>query len=610
MHSRMLKSILMVLALSCAALVPASLAAQSSSQPEVQQEANTTNSKWDIFAGYSYLAPKGTVDVPMPGGGTQSFDYKAVNVGGLFSLARYFSPNFGLQGEFGLHQWGKEDPSNPLVGTRGNNDGFTTLALGPIIRFPMANMTPFIHGLVGAARISGPYHNGPTWGTALTAGGGLDYETPWLNHHFAIRLFQADYQYMHASFGQQAVPPGGRANINAARLSGGFLFHVGSLAPPPPVTIACAANPSSVFPGEPVTVTATPGMLDPKLHAVYDWQGEQVSGSDTTAHVNTAALAPGTYTVRCGVKEGKPGKEGLKPWQSAESQATYTVKQFEPPTLTCSADPATIKPGETSTVTASGTSPQNRPLTYSYSAASGSVEGTGGTATFNSAGAPAGPVQVTCKVSDDKGQTATADTTVTVQAPPPPPVESPEQKQLEVRLALHSVFFPTDLPRAAHPDRGLVSSQENILTTLATDFVQYLKYKPDAHLTLTGHADQRGSVAYNKALSDRRVALTKQVLVQHGVPEGSIVTEAMGKEQNLSSDQVKSMLQEDTQITDAQRNRLLRELRVIVWAQNRRVDVSLSTTGQQSVRQFPFNAADSLTLLDQKAPARKKAPKR
>jgi hypothetical protein len=32
-------------------------------------------------------------------------------------------------------------------------------------------------------------------------------------------------------------------------------------------------------------------------------------------------------------------------------------------------------------------------------------------------------------------------------------------------------------------------------------------------------------------------------------------------------------------------------------ASNRRVDVTLSTTGQSSVRQFPFNSADALTLI-------------
>jgi hypothetical protein len=37
----------------------------------------------------------------------------------------------------------------------------------------------------------------------------------------------------------------------------------------------------------------------------------------------------------------------------------------------------------------------------------------------------------------------------------------------------------------------------------------------------------------------------------------------------------------------------------ILLASNRRVDIALSTTGQQSLRQYPFNAADSLTLIRQ-----------
>lgn len=54
---------------------------------------------------------------------------------------------------------------------------------------------------------------------------------------------------------------------------------------------------------------------------------------------------------------------------------------------------------------------------------------------------------------------------------------------------------------------------------------------------------------------------------------------------------------------------------VIVVANNRRVDISLDTPGQQSVPQYPFNTRDSLTLLSTKGgepgkrttlPARKK----
>jgi hypothetical protein len=36
---------------------------------------------------------------------------------------------------------------------------------------------------------------------------------------------------------------------------------------------------------------------------------------------------------------------------------------------------------------------------------------------------------------------------------------------------------------------------------------------------------------------------------------------------------------------------------VVILANNRRLDISLNTTGQQSVRRYPFNAKDALTLL-------------
>jgi outer membrane protein OmpA-like peptidoglycan-associated protein len=397
------------------------LTAQDSSKPAAKTQAGDSPSRWDIFAGYSYLAPKGTVNVPQRDGTTQPFDFRAVNVGGLFSGAYFFNRHFGVQAEFGLHEWGVEVPGTN-IGTHGNNDGFTTVAGGVIFRYPTEDITPFVHALVGAARIDGPYHNPFTWGPALTVGGGMDYETPFFNHHLAIRLFQADYEWMHADFGPatQWNPPGGRANINAARLSAGVVFHVGTIAPPPPVTIACSANPSSVFPGEPVNLTSTAGNLDPKLNALYSWSGEGVTGNGTTASANTASLAPGTYTVRCGVKEGKKGKEGLKPWQSAENTTTFTVKEFEPPTISCSASPSTIKPGETSTITSTAMSPQNRPLTYSYTAASGTVSGSGNSATFSSTGAPTGPVEITCSVADDKGHTASSNTTVTIEAPVAP----------------------------------------------------------------------------------------------------------------------------------------------------------------------------------------------
>ena len=595
-----------ILALAAFAIAPAIAVAQGTgSSPKASPEDYA--SRWDIFAGYSYLAPHGTVQVPQPDGTVVPYSYDAVNLGGLFSGAYYFNKYVGGQVEFGLHEWGTQNANGSNVGTHGNDDGFTTYSGGIIFRYPTGDITPFVHALVGAARVSGPDHNPNTWGPDLTAGGGMDYETPLFNHRLAVRLFQADYEYMHADFGPGAN--GGRANINAARLSAGVVFHVGSIAPPAPPTIACSANPTAVFPGDPVTVTATAGGLNPKESAVYNWGGDGVTGSGTTATISTANQAPGSYTVKCGVKEGRPGKEGLKPWQVADSSTSYTVKEFEPPTISCTASPSTINPGDSSTVTATGVSPQNRPLTYSYSAQPGTVSGNGTTATYSSTGAPSGPVQITCNVADDKGHSASSSGTVTIAPPPPPPGPSPEQIRLEARLALHSIFFPTAQPTAKHPEGGLVASQQTTLSTLATDFKSYLSIKPDAHLTLTGHADVRGSAEFNQALTERRVNRAKQFLVENGIPESAIDTRAVGKEQQLSRDQVKALVEENKDLTDAERTKVLHKLNVIVLAQNRRVDITLSTTGQESVQLYPFNAADSLTLLSESGAAQRKKTK-
>ncbi len=111
---------------------------------------------------------------------------------------------------------------------------------------------------------------------------------------------------MHADFGNMTF--GGTATINAARLSAGFVIHAGAVTPPPPITLACSASPESVYPGDPVTVTASAGGLNPKDNVIYSWSGTGVTGSDTTAKVDTSALAPGEYNVQGTVKEGKTGQ--------------------------------------------------------------------------------------------------------------------------------------------------------------------------------------------------------------------------------------------------------------------------------------------------------------
>ena len=137
---------------------------------------------------------------------------------------------------------------------------------------------------------------------------------------------------------------------------------------------------------------------------------------------------------------------------------------------------------------------------------------------------------MTCTASDDRNPplTASSTTTVNVQAPPPPPTVGSQRYRKEARL--HSIYFATAKPTRENPDGGLLASQEKTLVMLASDFQTYLQGKPDALLTLEGHADPRGSVEYNQALSERRVDRTKRFLVEQGVPAASIQTEAFGKQ--------------------------------------------------------------------------------
>ena len=72
---------------------------------------------------------------------------------------------------------------------------------------------------------------------------------------------------------------------------------------------------------------------------------------------------------------------------------------------------------------------------------------------------------------------------------------------------------------------------------------------------------------------------------------------------------VKALVEQDTTLSDATRQKVLKNLPTIVLANNRRVDVSLSTTGQQGVRGLPFNAEDAATLIRRGAEENKKAGK-
>ena len=547
--------------------------------------------KVDLFAGYQWLNPGGNIPGgPNGSGGVLPLKLPSMPDGFGLALGYNFHPNFALEGDFGANY-------------KSGND-FSTYSLGPRATYRGEGINLFVHTLLSANHLNTSSFGART-GIGAILGGGIDLN---IMKHLSIRVIEADYQWARHNFAAQVSPSQPdlrRPSFDGTRLRTGVVLNFGG-APPVAPTASCSVDHAEVMQGEPVTATATGSNFNPKHTLSYAWSGNggPVTGKDGTATIDTKGVAGGNYTVTSHISDPKVKKNG-----EASCTANYTVKEppKNPPTMSCSSSPMSAQAGTPVTVTCSCTSPDGVPVTVSgWSSSGGSVSGNGNVATLTTTGASPGAITVNATCTDSRGLTANSSAQATVEAPPPPVVD----KQLEARLALHSVYFPTAQPTVKDPNAGLVPSQEQTLLTLATDFRKYLEAKPDAHLTLEGHADVRGSVPYNQALSERRVARVKSYLVSNGVPEANIETKALGDQHNLTAAEVKASVDENQDLTKEERARVLRNMKTIIWASNRRVDITLNTGGQTqtSVRHYPFNATDSLTLIGGREAAKKATP--
>jgi len=555
--------------------------------------------KWELFGGYQVWGPGADVHGQLPGAVlplSSRLEWNPRGVGG--SVTYDFNRWFGLTLDAST-DWGSGEKT---LAKRIDDAAFANISFGPKITYRTNHFSPFFEVLVGDHRLTpDAFHDIDKLG--LMVGGGLDVN---VTHHIALRLLRADFVMSNYRFGPNTIPS---TDLRGVRLQTGVVLNLGGGEPGLPPTASCSVQPTEVFATETVTATSRGSNFNSKRTVTYSWNATNIKipGTDASAQIDTTGLQPGSYVVTANLSDGS--KHGV-----ASCSASFTVKQPHPPVISCSADPATVLTGGTSSITSNASSPDGRRLIYSYSASGGDISGNGSTATLSTGSSQPGTITVTCNVADDRvpALTSSNTTAVLVQAPPPP-APAPEIKQLESKLALHSIYFATARPTIEHPERGLLDSQAAILEALAGDFVSYLKYRPDAHLILSGHADPRGGPVYNKGLTDRRVARTKDFLVEHGVPADHIDTKSFGEERQLTPDEVKQQMADNPELTPEENQLMMKNFSVLVLANNRRVDVTLSTTGQQSVRRYPFNAKDFLALISTKGgetrqPAKKRKP--
>ncbi|MFZ0638515.1 MAG: OmpA family protein [Candidatus Acidiferrales bacterium] len=564
--------------------------------------------KFEWFFGYSFWRA-------MP---TSSSNRMGYLHGGSTSLAYNFNKYLGLVADFG----GYDDTKLTLLGSTGSptvdsGGSAYTYVFGPRLSYRRhERFTPFFQALFGGAHASPVTISGCTTGISCTPlasdnalatmlGAGVDVK---INRHIALRPFQGDFLLTRfrdplSTNGQER---GWQKNV---RFSSGIVLRFGGrhAEPPPPppsapMAATCSAGKEAVYAGSGDIVVINAEASNPDNNSLtYSWSASEgtVDGTGPEVRWNSSDRQPGTYTIKAHVDNGRGG--------AADCAVSIRVepRPNRPPTMSCSADHTTVTVGEPVEITATANDPDNNPLSYSWNAGAGKIEGSGSSVKFQTDDLPPGPYTVSGHVDD--GHTGTADCAVNIDVQA---AQVPEEaKQLETRLSLHSIYFATDRPTIANPSAGLVESQQKVLRALASDFNRYLTFKPQAHLILEGHADRRGSTEFNKDLTERRVERTKSFLVEHGVPAANIEMRSFGAQENLTSAQVKQLIAQNPDLTDEERQRIYNNLEMIVWANNRRVDISLSTTGQQSVRLYPFNARDSLALLSTKGGKRSKRMK-
>ena len=176
-------------------------------------------------------------------------------------------------------------------------------------------------------------------------------------------------------------------------------------------------------------------------------------------------------------------------------------------TVAARCEPCTVEVGRTATVTADAKDPDGDTVTYRWTAPSGTVQNPTDRQTVWVAPQQEGPVQVTVTVSDGKGGTANAVTTIQVVRP------------TLVELTFEDVYF--DFDRSTLRPEAL---------RLLDDAIAKLQANPGRNMVIEGHTCNIGTAEYNLALGDRRASSVRDYLVSRGIPASRLETRSFGEE--------------------------------------------------------------------------------
>jgi hypothetical protein len=444
--------------------------------------------KAEIAFGYSFI----NVHPEYPK--ITSFNINGGGASFVYNAGHYF----GIKAEF-MDYTGGGGAQLRALGYTGNVSGnLFTYEFGPQIKKHSGKVQPFAEALFGAAHtgIYGTIFNAVNGiqaagnsnnAFAMSLGGGLDIP---VNQHLSIRPAEVDYILTEFSNNKAG------ATQNNFRYFGGIDLTFGGKPPIPP-TASCSAAPTEIWSGDPVTANISTQNFNPKHTVTYSWScsGGKVSGTGTTGSIDTTGLAPGNYTVSATATDAKEKKNN-----AASCSASFTVRQPRPPTATCSASPVTVKPGDPFVFTVAAVSPDNSPLSYSYTASAGTISGTGNSATESTSAANANSaVTATANIVDARGLSTTCSAVVNVL--PFPVVTVPEVSEVG-----ECKFNMSQKP-------GRV---DNECKAVLDEVALRVQREPNNTLVVVGYTDEEETVKMTQLAGQRAVNVKYYLTVGEG----------------------------------------------------------------------------------------------
>jgi hypothetical protein len=323
-------------------------------------------------------------------------------------------------------------------------------------------------------------------GNAGAGGANLDYQVIGLfSYNFTRKIGMGlGWRYLYEDY-----RPTNKEFVLNTTMSGalaGVYFNLGGKPPVPP-TASCSASPTEVFAGDPVNASISTQNFNPKHTLTYNWSsaGAKVSGTGTTGNVDTTGLQPGSYTVTGTATDPKEKKNNV-----ASCSAGFTVKARPnyPPTASCSASPSSIAINQSATVNITASSPESRPLTYTWTSTGGQLSGNGTSATLTATNADAGnTITVTGTATDDHNLSTSCTASVSV-----PPVQ-----QVATVEDWGECTFEKDPKRPGRVDNDC----KDVLDKLALRVQQM----PNGKVAIVGYTDQTEVVNADQLGSQRAV---------------------------------------------------------------------------------------------------------